>query len=213
MKTFLPEPPHGTVRLLSAYGIEQALVAAIKRLFAGRALDNEAIDYAPPEEVPPDGLPRIQSLTGKVAPSVYAGGIPLTVTGDIDPTEIPDYPAVIVSADNCEHDFEIGMLEVRILVGVWDRDKVRGGRVDCLLIVEDIVEALFAFQVTGEVAALVNANREPFAIKWRMLPLTSFPYYFGEIIARFELPTSVKYSHHHYRQHMAPSWGSAEPGG
>jgi hypothetical protein len=179
------------IGLITAVGIERALVGFIGRLFEHARLDNEAIDQL--YDAPPEGLERIQLLTGKLAPRVYAGFIPLTITGEIEPTALPDYPAIVIMTDKVEHDYQMGILDIRILAGTFDRDKTKGGRVDCLNIMEALDEAFFAFPEIGEVAALAPGNKRTHPVHWEMNRINLYPYYFAEMTVSFQVATSTNY--------------------
>jgi hypothetical protein len=203
-------PPDGVsgvdaLGIISAVGIEMALVKRINDLFWYQRFDNEAIDQLPAEMVPAPGLPRIQSLTGKMRPNVWAGSVPLTETGDVNPRDVPDYPAIIVCSDKLERDFELGILDIKIWAGVFDRSKERQGRWDCINIMESLEWLFFQENPVGNVAAILSTTRDPYPVRWQYLHKTPFPYYFAEMTCRFELGpiTEITSTLMHHRTHHA----------
>lgn len=176
------------IGLTTALGIERALVIFVTRLFEYARLDNETIDDL---DSPPEGLQRIQLLDGKIPPHVYAGEIPFTITGEIDPAAIPNYPSIVISAEAVDFGLPKSQLTIRMLAGTFDRDKSRGGRIDCINIMEGICEALIQFNPIGQIASL--ANDSPRFVRWRRLPPVVPSYHFAELTALFELPTPTNY--------------------
>jgi hypothetical protein len=174
------------------YGeIELALVKFIGRLFEHARLDNEAIDNLPPEPSPAaedmDGMGRhrIRSLWGKIAPRIYAGAIPLSITGEIDPDALPDYPSIVIACSSGVDMFEMGALDVQILAGVWDRSPERAGRLDVLNMVSAMRTAFFQFPDIGGGAVLARKDQgSPFS--WRMIP-AAWPHFFGLLTVTFQI--------------------------
>jgi hypothetical protein len=194
---------HDALGLLSAVGIEMALVKRITDLFWYQRLDNEAIDYRPAETVPSPGLPRTQSLLGKIRPNVWAGSVPLTETGEVNPRDVPDYPAIIICSDKLEREFDIGILDIKIWAGTFDRSKEQQGRWDCINIMESLEWLFFQENPVGNVAAILSTTRDPYPVRWQYLHKTPFPYYFAEMTIRFELPpiTELTSTFMHYLSH------------
>ena len=179
------------IGLTTAAGIELALVKFITRLFKYAALDNEAVNQIP--DAPDEGLERIMWLPGKKPPEVYAGYIPLTITGEIDPEAIPDYPSIVVSGQGVRHGWDLGILEVQILGGTYDQGKTRGGRVDCMNLMEAMTEAFFAFPSFGEVGVLAGKDRASTPLEWHMQKTVGFSHYFALMTLLLEQATPTNY--------------------
>lgn len=172
------------------YGeIELAIVRFISRLFEHARLDNQAIDNLPPEPTPytedADGLGRhrIRSLWGKLAPRIYAGTIPLSITGDIDPDALPDYPAIVVACSQADYTYEMGALDAQILAGVWDRSPERAGRLDVLNIMSALRTAFFQFDIDGGPVLARKDQGAP--LTWRIIP-AAWPHFFGLMTVTFQ---------------------------
>ena len=169
------------------YGeIELAIVRFVGRLFEHARLDNEAIDKLPPEPEDPDGFgrERIRSLSGKLAPRIYAGAIPLSITGEIDPDALPDYPAIVIAAAGADYTFDLGKLDVQILAGVWDRSPERAGRLDVLNIMSALRTAFFQFPDIGGGPILARKDQGG-PLNWRIVP-AAWPHFFGLMTVTFQ---------------------------
>jgi hypothetical protein len=182
-------PTPGPIGLVTPAGIELAIVEFIRWLFQYSALDNQGIDDK--NEAPPLGLERLQLLEGKIPPSVYAGLLPLTITGEIDVAAVPSYPSILVSTKTVSYSYPIGVLELKIAGGTYDTAPEQGGRVDLLTIMDTLALNFFSFANIGEVAVLV-AKDQGTPVEYVMLPAPR-GYYFAELTARFELPSPTNY--------------------
>ena len=168
---------------LSAAGIEDTLVKFLKFIFEYSALDSENVDGRL------EGLARTQTLEGKVPPAIWAGYIPLTITGEIDPERIPKYPSVIVSTDYNEFSYQGGLAAVRLFAGTHDMDKEREGRRDCVNIMETIAAALFSADTIDGTVTLCRSDDATRPIRWTMIKGDTFPFFFAEMLAIFMVPT------------------------
>ena len=182
-------PTPGAIGLVTPAGLELAIVEFLTWLFQYSALDNQGIDDK--HEAPPLGLERLQLLEGKIPPAVYAGLLPLTITGEIDVAAVPSYPSILVATKAVSYSYPIGTLELKIAGGTYDSAPEQGGRVDLLTMMDTIALNFFAFANIGEVAALVGKDQGT-PVEYVMLP-SPRSYYFAEMTARFELPSPTNY--------------------
>lgn len=128
---------------------------------------------------------------GVKAPNVYSGFVPRNEVGEVDPGGFKRYPGVIVNAktgiSNPESPWDSELVTVSIVVGTLDFDKDQQGYRDVQLLTCLIKDRLQEESIIRE--------RFPIKmpIKWEINKKytsgqNSYPFYFGDIVALFEMP-------------------------
>jgi hypothetical protein len=127
-----------------------------------------------------------------VPPTVWGGFIPRNEVGAVLPGEITTYPAIIVqSKQGTQTDEDSDLVEVDVLIGVFDDNKDQQGFKDVINLVQRLKDRV------NEVSIIRERFPRRLPIKWqvnRYVGGTStnyYPYFFGEMSFMFELPVMV----------------------
>jgi hypothetical protein len=175
-----------TIGNLGLIGIENVLVTFVGRLMEYQRLDTESANDIP--DMPMADTEREQTLEGKVRPAVYAGYIPLTVTGEIIPG-IVKIPSVTVQALDATWSYQGGSGTVRLLVSTYSQTQNRQGYRDALNVGELIAQELFRAQTIDEQATLASIENSPNPISLRMIPSDELNYFYCLITTVWDLET------------------------
>ena len=183
---------HEPVGLTDAGGIERAVAHFLERLFEHLRLDNETLNEIEP---PPDETERVRILTNKMAPRIFIGSVPWTITGAIPPDALPVYPSIVVATERVSSFYELGSIDIRIFAGTFDQSPDQGGRLDLLTMMETIRAALFQFgEDIGGVTRLASPSQAAKPISYQMARENPLGYFFAEMIAIFDLATPQSFS-------------------
>jgi hypothetical protein len=179
-------PRDAGIRTHSVNDLEITLVAFIKTIFANTyRLDNPTVNLQQPDVVPFDYTQRAQSLVSKVAPQVVRGRVPRTVSGDINPDDLPNCPAIIVYAHSSEVRITDTIVTVKICVSAYDENPDGSGYQDVLNMIEALAIALTTF---GQ-GAIDKAYPIVMPIEWTRLELHFDPHFIGEMTTKWQLPS------------------------
>ena len=145
--------------------------------------------------VPPDGplvsfdpTERAQTLTGKLAPQVFRGRVPRTVTGAINIDALPDFPSIVVQAIHAKVETLSTMVTVRMFFHVYDENQDSQGYQDVLNMMEKAAAALTSW---GQ-GALNGAYPIVMPIEWKLHDEEgTFPHFVGEMTTVWELPSAA----------------------
>jgi hypothetical protein len=196
--TALTKPDTNT-RAITAFHLEKALVEFITQLFTDTyLLDNPAVNFgqatAPahpivtdPDSVTPyDPTGRATSLKGKVAPRVVRGRVPRTVTGEIDPNQLPDFPSITIQAIKAKVMQPETHVVVRIYFHSYDENPNSQGYQDLTNMIEVVAYALTSY---GQGA--IDA-RFPIILplEWEIPDGNIFPHFMAEMHTTWKLPSA-----------------------
>jgi hypothetical protein len=122
----------------------------------------------------------------KVAPQVYRGYVRRDQVGAIVAGDISVYPAVIVRAKSGVQDADNELVVVEIIVGTFDDALDQQGYVDCLQLVERLMQRFREQSILRQRFPL----RLP--LNWQLhkhydTHQNNFPYFFGEMQIQFWL--------------------------
>jgi len=189
MSSSIHERPRSeTLANVSLIGIEDVLVELIKDLMNPYRLDTEI------EDIPISDIEREQTLEGKVKPEVYAGYIPLTVTGEILPGVVK-IPSVIVQAQDSAYSWDGGSGTVRLLVATYSQSQNRQGYRDALNLAERIIHEIWCKLVIKGVAAVVASDVNSNPVTMRLLPSDELNIFYALITTIWELVTPTPDMH------------------
>jgi hypothetical protein len=170
----------------SSFGIVEALVHFNNEvLFKHGALDNEEINQF-------DSPERDGQLVGKSWAKSYAGYIPLSLVGEIDPSAMPGYPSIKVAVIRNSYTYSQGLCTIGLFAGTYDQDKDQRGWVDLVNIMDALTQAYFYFDPVGDVASLAKGDENNNPISWEMVGGNTYPYFFALMTAVFNLITPVQ---------------------
>ena len=190
------------VGLTTAGGVERAVAGFIARLFDQARYDNEDLNAIEP---PPDELERIRILTNKIAPRIWIGAVPWTITGVIPPDALPEYPSIVVATDRVASGFDLGFIDIRIVAGTFDQSPEQGGRLDLLTMMEVMRQAFFQFgEDIGGVTRLASSSQAARPITYTMARENPLAHFFAEMIATFDLSTPENFQRN-------PKWRGIPP--
>jgi hypothetical protein len=204
--TTLTQPDFG-VRTHTAYHLEKKLCAFIQQLFTNTyQLDNPAVNlqqtafdemhdlpqvpkvapliYTP--SVSYDPTQRAQTLQGKVPPQVVRGRVPRTVTGEIDPSKLPDFPSISVQVVHGHVEKLETHVGVQIYFHAYDEDPNSHGYQDLVNMIEVVALALTSYGQKGIDDAYVIV----LPLDWKVPENTLFPHYIGEMTTTWQLPSA-----------------------
>jgi hypothetical protein len=181
----LTNPDFG-VRGQTAYDLEVQLVKFLTQLFGFQRLDNPAVNALQPNAVPFDPVERAQSLTGKVPPQITRGRVPRTVTGEIDVTQLPNVPSIIVQATSGHVETKSTFVEAKICASAYDENPNSQGYQDVLNMIETMALALTSYGQKGIDESYVIV----LPMDWKLHEEDTAPYFAGEIISKWELPSA-----------------------
>lgn len=195
--TAITNPQH--TGAITAFHLEQALVTFIRQLFTDTyLLDNPAVNFGqatgpshpivvdPDSVTPYDPTGRAISLLGKVPPQVVRGRVPRTVTGDIDGTQLPDFPSIIVQAIEGKVETNETHVKVRIFLHSYDENPDSQGYQDLTNMIEVVAYALTSYGQKG-----IDA-RFPIILpmEWQIPDSNAFPHFIGEMMTTWKLPSA-----------------------
>jgi hypothetical protein len=127
-----------------------------------------------------------ETLPDVIVPNVFSGFVPRNVVGEIDPTGVKRYPAIIVGIRGGDSDtsnpWESELATVNIVVGTFDDTKDEQGYLDALLLVNRIDDRIREESILRERFAL------QMPLKWVINRHNTHPYWFGELTILFSLP-------------------------
>jgi len=195
------------LRTHSAFFLEKKLAAFIQNLFTDTyLLDNPAVNlhqpawdemhdqpqaprvsqpiYTPP--VSYDPVERAQDLTGKVAPRVVRGRVPRTVTGDIDPSQLPDFPSITVQAISGHVGKDETHVVVQIFFHAYDEAPASQGYQDLTNMIEMVALALTSYGQKG----IDDAYPIVLPMEWKIPEAQYFPHYIGEMHTTWQWPSA-----------------------
>ena len=196
--TALTKPDTNT-RAITAFHLERALVEFIAQLFTDTyVLDNPAVNFLQqtgrfPKTGDPDTPPvsfdptaRSQTLVGKQPPRVVRGRVPRTVTGEIDPSQLPDFPSIAVQAIKAKVHQQDTHVTVRIYFHAYDENPASQGYQDLTNMVEVVAYALTSYGQAG------IDKRFPIILplEWEIPDGNIFPHYLGEMLTTWQLPSA-----------------------
>ena len=163
------------------------MVKLIEKLFTDSArLDNPLLNLGQPDVIPYDPVLRAQALTYKVPPKVTRGYIPRTVTGEIDMTQVPDHPAIVVQVISGKAAIDVTEVTARIMVTAYDENPNNQGYQD----VQNMIETLVIVLTSWGQKALDDAYPIVMPIEWKLQETEIFPHFAGEITTRWQLPSA-----------------------
>jgi len=195
-------------RAISAYHLEKKLRQFLEQLFTNTyQLDNPAVnlqqqpafrekhDLAQEPEVNPliftppvsfDPTERAQTLQGKVPPRVVRGRVPRTVTGELDPTQLPDFPSISVQTVHGHVEKDQTHVGVHIFFHAYDEDPNSHGYQDLVNMIEVAAYALTSYGQKG----IDDAYPIILPIDWTVPVNNFFPHYVGEMHTTWQLPSA-----------------------
>jgi hypothetical protein len=191
--------PDNIPRAITAFHLEKSLVAFIAQLFTDTyVLDNPAVNFGqatgpahpivvdPDSVTPYDPTARATSLKGKVPPRVIRGRVPRTVTGEIDGTQLPDFPSIIVQAIEGKVEQRETHVTVRIFLHAYDENPDSQGYQDLTNMIEVIAYALTSYGQAG------IDSRFPIVLplEWKIPDSNTFPHFIGEMHTTWQLPSA-----------------------
>jgi hypothetical protein len=187
------------VRALSAFDLEKTLVAFLKQIFLDAwRLDNPGVNLLqespahpivpPPPEgtVPFDPEGRMLTLAGKVPPQIVRGYVPTDITGVIDPTKLPDVPAIIVNASQGKIQNDQTIVTVRLFFSGYDENPDGSGYQDVLNMLEATAIALTSWGQRG----IDDAYPIIMPIEWTRVHMQMAPHFFAEMTTTWQLPSA-----------------------
>lgn len=204
--TTLTKPDFG-YRTKSAFFLEKTLRDFIEQLFTNTyMLDNPAVnlqqpawdenhDLAQEPKVNPltftppvsyDPTERAQTLQGKVPPQVVRGRVPRTVTGEIDPSKLPDFPSIAVQAVSGHVSKDQTHVGVHIFFHAYDEDPNSHGYQDLINMIEVVAYAFTSYGQKGIDDAYVIV----LPIEWKVPEDSLFPHYIGDMHTTWQLPSA-----------------------
>jgi hypothetical protein len=202
-KPDLPSIP----RAISAFHLEGKLVEFIRQLFTDTyLLDNPKVNQYQtaqdewhdlpqpdvpahpivPPTVPYDYTGRAQSLLGKVPPMIVRGRVPRTVTGEIDPNQLPDFPSIAVQVTEGKVETHETHVTVRIFFHAYDENPNSQGYQDVLTMTEVVAYALTSYGQKG----IDNCYVIMLPFEWRIPEGITFPHFIGEMLTKWKLPSA-----------------------
>ena len=196
------------VRPHTAFDLERKLVEFIQQLFTNTyQLDNPAVNRLQPAgfqelhdqpqpplpthpivlpSVPFDPVGRAQTLLGKVPPQVVRGRVPRTVTGDLDPSQLPDFPSITVQAITGRVEKLETHVGVRIYFHAYDENPQSQGYQDLTNMIEVVSLALTSYGQKG----INDAYPIVLPLEWKIPDEHYFPHYIGEMHTTWQLPSA-----------------------
>jgi hypothetical protein len=177
---------------LGLIGIEDILVKLVTKLMEPYLLDTESANLL--EDMPMDDVERDQTLIGKVRPSVFAGYIPFTVTGEIIPGVIK-IPSITIQALDATYGYEAGSGTVRLLVATYGQTQNRQACRDALNLAERIVQAILLRPVIDETATLAGIDNTPNPINLRVVPSDELNHFYCLITTVWDLAPITQEEH------------------
>jgi|SRR5215472_3897270 len=187
------------IRTHTAFDLERTLVGFLTNLFSTIRLDNptlsvsQATSAQPDTMLDPDQPPvpydpklRQETLALKVAPRVFRGRVPRTVTGEIDVNQLANVPNIIVQAMKAKIDIEQTTATVKICFTTYDENPDSQGYQDCLNMMEAAGIALMQFGQAG----LDKAFPLVPPIDWEFIESPTadyYPHFIGEMTTQWQL--------------------------
>jgi hypothetical protein len=128
-----------------------------------------------------------------IVPNVFAGFVPRNQVGEIDPTGIKRYPAIIINArkggppTNGDSPWECEFVYVSVIVGTFDDNKEQQGYRDCQLLVQRIndrvrEQSIIRQRFQIQMPLIWEINRTYTSGQ------NAFPYWFGDLTLIFRMP-------------------------
>jgi hypothetical protein len=129
---------------------------------------------------------RTETRDAVIAPNVFAGFVPRNEVGEVDPTGVKRYPAIIVSflgVDPPSDDvWEYEIANIQLTIGIFDDNKDQQGWRDCVLLAERIDDRI------REQSILRQRFILQMPIKWGINKWNTHPYWFASMGLSFSLP-------------------------
>src|SRR5262245_49750088 len=197
MNGVAPSPFNPAEVLLSLNDMEEELVAFLNEVLNGMRLDNPSVNelqqtgkfpksYDPDEPpVPFDPTARAQTLAGKVPIRIVRGRVPRTVTGEINASDLPNVPNLIIQVLNAEIQVRETFVGVRILGSTYDENPDGSGYQDLTNIMERAQIAICSFGQAG----IGNKYVIQLPFMWHHYENTTFPHFVAELNVKFEFPS------------------------
>jgi hypothetical protein len=133
-------------------------------------------------------LPSNEQTLELTSPAVWSGFIPRDEVGSIVAGDITVYPAIIVNAQSATVDKDCEVVMIHIVVGCFDANLDQQGYRDCCNIVQRIKDRLIEESIIRERFPLRMPMNWQLNKRYGGAGMNSYPYFFGELQASFELP-------------------------